>query len=123
MLACAGILVTESYHPVGGKELDGLPAVFLGPWGSRQGLDFPLFWTALTIAAIVIESREMRGDLSDEEKRRKWDPGSFSKTEKELYDNKNTELAFGRIGMIGAIGIVVQELITGEPILSGMSTQ
>merc|ERR1719387_2138342 len=121
MLACAGILGSEQFHPVGGSALDGETAFNLGPWGARQGLDFPLFWTALTLAAIFIEGKSMAGDTDQTPEARKvWDPAGFSKTPEELEANKNTELAFGRIGMIGAFGMLVQEGITGSPIVSSM---
>jgi hypothetical protein len=50
--------------------------------------------------------------------RRVWDPASFAKDAATLEQNKNTELAFGRIGMIGAIGMITEEFITGAPVLS-----
>jgi hypothetical protein len=124
MLASAGILVSESFHPVAGSKLDGLAATLYGPWGERQGLDFPLFWTVLALSAITIEGNSMRGDRDQSPEARKvWDPANFSKGDPAILEkNKNTELAFGRIGMVGAFGMVIQEIITGEPILSTMSS-
>jgi hypothetical protein len=112
MLATFGILYSESSHPVAGTDMDGLPAIMaMGKMG--------MFWPAFFIAAGVLESNSMRGDVSGD--RRVWDPLNLAKGDAAVVvENKNTELAFGRIGMVGAIGMMVQEMITNKPILSSL---
>lgn len=115
MLASVGILAAEHSHPIGGKAFDGVPAFSVEAGGFFGQGPFVGFWTTLFLLAGVLESQSMRGDKDG---RRGWDPLNFSKDAATLAENRNTELAFGRIGMIGAIGMIAQEMSTGAPILS-----
>ena len=56
-------------------------------------------------------------DNSTTTKRQQWDLNQ-SVNAIQLKERQDTELAFGRIGMIGAIGMIAQELVTDAPILS-----
>jgi hypothetical protein len=116
MLATVGILFSEQSHPIGGSAYDNVPATLAGPWLYTAPGEFSQtgFWVAALLAIGVIESKSMSGES---ESKRMWDPLNFSKGDPEtLMRNKNTELAFGRIGMIGAIGMLAEELATGKQI-------
>jgi len=106
-----GILYAETSHPIGGSALDNVPAIF-APGKVGAG-----FWVAFALAMGVMESNSMREEGAVD--RRVWDPLNFAKDEATLTLNKNTELAFGRIGMIAAFGMIVEEFATGKPLLSG----
>jgi hypothetical protein len=112
MLATVGMLGSEASHPVAGSAADGVPAIWMMGKVPQPGW----FWIAFVIACGVAEGQSMRGDGQAE--RDIWDPGNFAKDGETLVQNKNTELAFGRIGMIAAFGMIIEELSTGKPMLS-----
>jgi light-harvesting complex I chlorophyll a/b binding protein 1 len=129
MLAVLGTAVQENYHPLWGfneKEMDG--AIF--HFQEIQNV-YPLFWTTLLFVIGLIEARTI-GTL--------WDEGMAGKTEiagikedvicgnlgldplkiienddeEAFLDYRNKELNNGRLAMIAAAGITVQEkFITG----------
>jgi hypothetical protein len=123
MLATVGILGSEAFHPVGGAKLDGVPAVLAilpeSPYNQLPGKNpVPLwFWVALVAGIAVIEGQSMRGDIDYSKEKRMWDPLNYTKEGTLLDQNKDTELAFGRIGMVAAIGMIAQEFATGKAII------
>jgi hypothetical protein len=118
MLAVLGLLVGENFHPLWGGNVD-MPSTFLG---TPKILETPMgqFWPVVTVMAGLDEIRSgtynannpdrIPGDFG-------WDPlGLKPKKESDLKEIQNKELLNGRLAMIAAIGIMAQELVTGEKI-------
>jgi hypothetical protein len=99
--------------------MDGVPAVAIFFNSSKYGTQLPgWFYTAFVFAIIAFEAQAMGSDdNSTTTKRQQWDLNQ-SVNAIQLKERQDTELAFGRIGMIGAIGMIAQELVTDAPILS-----
>jgi hypothetical protein len=130
MLAALGFLVGENFHPLFGGDIDvpaylafqqtplqtfwpavvfaiaipeifsvfsfETPALFSGPFGSKGGMP----WT--------IKEDHVVGDLG-------FDPMGLKPTDPaELKEMQTKELQNGRLAMIAAAGMIVQELATGS---------
>jgi len=82
----------------------------------------PLFWPMLFLVAGLLESKGMRGDNDNWPRGREvWDPLSVVSTGKDaatIRMKKDWELTSGRIAMVSAFGMIVEELVTGKPLLS-----
>jgi hypothetical protein len=123
MLATVGILGSEAFHPLAGAKANGVPAVLAilpeSPYNQLPNKNsVPLwFWVALLGGIGVVESQAMRGDIDYSKQKRMWDPANYTKGGTLLEENKDTELAFGRIGMVAAIGMIAQEFATGKAIV------
>jgi hypothetical protein len=115
MLASSGILLSETFHPIGGSQVDGEPAIFAIAKTPLPGW----FYAVLVLGIGASEAQAMMGSDGPEQ-RRQWDPLNRSPDAVALRENQDVELAFGRIGMVGAIGMITQELITQSPILSSL---
>lgn len=143
MLATLGIIVGENFHPLLGGY-DG-PAVDLNPFTTNVPLaDFwplPFVQTFATIAFLeyrkgfsVLEGVAFEGNefLTGQENTSPevfaaktgrvpgdygFDPlGLKPKTEEGLMEVQNKEINNGRLAMLAALGILIQEAITGEKI-------
>lgn len=127
MLAVLGTAVQENWHPLFGfneKEMDG--AIF--HFQEIQN-EFPIFWTALVFIIAAIENigitngwdrlpagstdiagvREdyITGDLG-------FDPLNLKEDEEAFLEMRTKELNNGRLAMIAAAGITIQEkFVTG----------
>jgi hypothetical protein len=144
MLATLGIIVGEKFHPLLGGGYDG-PAVDLNPFTTNVPLAdyWPLAFiqTFATIAfleyrkgfsvleGVAFEGQEMitgQKNTSPEVFAAKtgrvpgdygFDPlGLKPKTEEGLMEVQNKEINNGRLAMLAALGILIQEAITGEKI-------
>merc|ERR1712224_725908 len=129
MLASLGILVGENYHPLFGGDIDA-PAYL-----AFQQTPLETFWPAV-VAAIAIpeifsvytfqepfkyfegepqslwsmKADHVPGDLG-------FDPLGLKPTDpEELKTMQTKELNNGRLAMIGAAGMIAQELVSGQKI-------
>jgi hypothetical protein len=93
-LAAIGILVSEQYHPFGGDELNGVPAVFAFQHGSNVALE-----TAIVASLAALASRPQRV------------PDTTRK--------QTTEIWHVRGGMLAAFGMIAEEAMTKAPLLVG----
>jgi light-harvesting complex I chlorophyll a/b binding protein 1 len=116
MVASLGLLVSEKFHPIFDAWDDG-------PWVSAVASHFSEtafrnFWPAFWIMAA---GHELATTFSDYEGKEVFDYGfdplglKPDDAEK-LYELQTKELNNGRLAMIGAAGIIAQELATGKPI-------
>jgi len=120
MLATLGFLVGERFHPLFGGDVD-LPSALLS---KTTSIDY--FWpVALLLTAIVEFSGGPRfnngyglrelipglvpGDLGFDPLGLKGDVDS-----EEFLDMQNREILHGRLAMISAVGMIAEELVTGE---------
>jgi light-harvesting complex I chlorophyll a/b binding protein 1 len=121
MLASLGFVVGENYHPLFGGNID-VPSLV-----AFQASPLQTFWPAVVAALAIIEvfsiqkingpdegpswtirDGEVPGDYG-------FDPLGLKPTDPEaLFEMQNLELSTGRLAMVGAIGMIVQELKTGE---------
>ena len=121
MLAALGFPVAEQFHPLFGGNID-VPS-----YVAFQQTPLQTFWPAVVIAIAVIEifsvipafkdpteetwaikSSHVAGDYG-------WDPLGLKPTsEAELKEMQTKELNNGRLAMIAAAGMIVQELATGK---------
>merc|ERR1712190_224234 len=121
MLAALGFLVGESFHPLWGGDID-VPAYI-----AFQETPLQAFWPAVVFAIAIpevfsvftfvspfggepwaIRSDHYPGDLG-------FDPlGLKPGTEAELKEMQTKEINNGRLAMIGAAGMIAQELATGQ---------
>merc|ERR1712048_441259 len=117
MSASLGFLVAEKYHPLYGGDLD-VPSVFAGKDARLQS-----FWAALFLAAGIVESFStgkadwQSGTLEEgvEPGDVGYDPlGLLPSDPEELEEIQNKEILNGRFAMISLLGMVAEELVTGE---------
>merc|ERR1719498_448081 len=121
MLAAVGFLVGENFHPLFGGNID-LPAYI-----AFQETPLQTFWPAVVTAIAIpevfsvfsfnspfggqpwsIRSDYASGDLG-------FDPLGLKPTDpKEFAEMQTKELNNGRLGMIAAAGMIMQELATGK---------
>jgi len=136
MLAFVGILVGEQYHPLFGGNID-IPAaqhftltggdifwvaayvqfLFAAFWEERR-TSFPVLegkaFTGLmpndSSEVFAAKSGRIPGDLG-------FDPlGLKPKKEADLLGMQNKEILNGRLAMIAVVGIIAQELVTGQKV-------
>merc|ERR1719201_1754200 len=128
MLAALGLVVGENYHPLFGGDID-VPAYL-----AFQQTPLQKFWPAVVLAVAVaeiysvlsfepvpggklwsIQSDHESGDLG-------FDPLDLKPTDpEELKKMQTDELTDGRLGMIAAAGMIAQELMTHEKVVTMLS--
>jgi len=118
MSASLGFLVAERWHPIYGGAID-VPSVAAG----KDARLLP-FWAAIFVLAGGVESQsfdraEFGGDgaLADGEEPGDigYDPlGLLPSDPEELEEIQNKEILNGRFAMISLLGMVAEELVTGE---------
>merc|ERR1712232_1014295 len=118
MSASLGFLVAERYHPLYGGDLD-VPSVAAG-----KDVRLLPFWAALFVLAGGVESQSFdrasfgaEGALEDGEEPGDvgYDPLGLLPTDpKKLETIQNKEILNGRFAMISLLGMVAEELVTGE---------
>merc|ERR1712232_137123 len=118
MSASLGFVVAERYHPLYGGDLD-VPSVFAG----KDARLLP-FWAALFVLAGGVESQSFErasfgaeGALEEGEEPGDvgYDPLGLLPTDpKKLETIQNKEILNGRFAMISLLGMVAEELVTGE---------
>ena len=125
MLACAGFLVQEKVHPLfsgdGGPAIDQIPALPVWVWGvmlagigSAEQFRIAKGWQKfnspddMRTNGRTLREGYMPGDLG-------WDPAGIKPKDAELLASmQEKELANGRVAMLGAVGFLLQEAITGD---------
>merc|ERR1719230_277755 len=123
MLASLGFLVAENFHPLFGGDID-VPAYL-----AFQQTPLQTFWPAVVFAISTIEVfsvftfQDPRGNepwtikLDHEPGNLGFDPLGLKPTDPvELLAMQNKELQNGRLAMLGAAGMIAQELVSGEKI-------
>merc|ERR1719506_2378843 len=128
MLAALGIVVGESYHPLFGGDIDA-PAYL-----TFQQTPLQTFWPAVLVAIAipeifsVLSFNEVPGGQSwsirseHESGNLGFDPFEMKPTDpEELKKMQTDELTNGRLGMLAAAGMIVQELVSHEKIFSMLS--
>jgi hypothetical protein len=125
MLATLGFLVGERFHPLFGGDVD-LPAAL---YSKTTSLDY--FWPAALLATAAVEfaggPRFQQGDRKLDPGNRElipgivpgdlgWDPLNLKSAvdSEQFLDFQNNEILHGRLAMISAIGMIAEELVTGE---------
>ena len=124
MLAAVGILVSESFHPMWGGKID-VPAAIAWQETPLQGA-MPLVAFIFLIHEVAsvftfnspfggelwsIRSDYANGDLG-------WDPLGLKPTDAAgLKEMQTKEINNGRLAMIAVIGMLGQELATGDKLL------
>jgi len=121
MSASLGFVVAEKFHPVFGGEID-VPSVFAG-----KDPRLAPFWASIFVASAGVElsginrgswqwtggdntlnSDAEPGDIG-------YDPlGLLPSDPEELEEIQNKEILNGRFAMISLLGMVAEELVTGE---------
>merc|ERR1712193_33815 len=109
MLAALGFVVGENFHPLFGGDIDA-PSYL-----AFQQTPLEAFWPAVVIAIAIPEIYSVfsfePGDLG-------FDPlGLKPEDPAELKEMQTKELNNGRLAMIAAAGMIVQELATGNKLL------
>jgi hypothetical protein len=92
-IAAIGILCSEAYHPFGGVEMNGVPAVFAF---TQHNL---MLQTVMVASAVALASR----------------PQKVPNTERK----QTTEIWHVRGGMLAAFGMIAEEAITNTCIVCG----
>jgi len=131
MLAFAGIVVGELTNPLFGSQITG-PAIY-----QFQQADaiLPFFWVGVLTLIGAIEARTIATAYQSVDEtlstttgvaqlRKDYEPGSLGfdplglapTDEQKLKNIKTKELSNGRLAMLAVLGIVLQELKTGESI-------
>merc|ERR1711953_1632362 len=126
MSGSLGFLVAEKFHPIYGGVIDD-PSAFAG-----KDARLSTFWAALFVAAAGVEAsglsrgswQRVGGDNtlnSDAEPGDiGYDPlGLLPEDPEELEEIQNKEILNGRFAMISLLGMVSEELVTGEKLHSG----
>jgi len=118
MSASLGFLVAERWHPIYGGAID-VPSVAAG----KDARLLP-FWAAVFVLAGGVESQSFNrasfgGDGALEEGEEPgdigYDPLGLLPTDpEELEEIQNKEILNGRFAMISLLGMVAEELVTGE---------
>merc|ERR1719401_1348969 len=122
MSATLGFLVAERFHPVFGGAID-VPSVAAG----KDARLLP-FWAAIFLLSAGVESQSFDrasygtdGELADGEEPGDigYDPlGLLPSDPEELEEIQNKEILNGRFAMISLLGMVAEELVTGEKLHS-----
>ena len=126
MLAAAGFLVQEAYHPLftadGGPAIEQIPAL---P---------PLLWLGMLFGITGAESLRISKGWADPSKTEENPEGQFQRLKKGYYPGdlgfdplglkpedpldfrtmQERELSHGRLGMIAAAGFMAQEAVSGD---------
>jgi len=125
MLAALGFLVGENFHPLFGGNID-VPSYL-----AFQETPLQQFWGAVLFAIAIpevfsvftfqspisgdswsIRTEHEAGDLG-------FDPLGLKPTDPaELKEMQTKELNNGRLGMLAAAGMIVQELVTGQKLFA-----
>merc|ERR1719436_1461947 len=120
MQASLGIIVADLFHPIfdawGDGEFVSATASHFTPTASQNF--WPAFWLMTTF-------HEVTTSLSDYDGKDElfaigpyWDPLGLKPEDPEaLRELENKELNNGRLAMFAAAGAIVQELISGKPVL------
>merc|ERR1712222_289203 len=133
MLATLGYLVGENFHPLFGGQISGPANTHLGQVEQVA----PIFFFGL---AIAIGNRELERALTGWEKpsvaaegddgyvllRKDYYPGDIGfdplglkpEDPEEFAEMQTKELQHGRLAMLASMGMIVQELVTNEPLLT-----
>merc|ERR1719152_931363 len=123
MLAALGFPLAEQFHPLFGGNID-VPSYI-----AFQETPLQTFWPAVVFTIAIAEVfsvftfQDPRGNepwtirLDHEPGNLGFDPLGLKPTDpKELLDMQNKELQNGRVAMLGAAGMIAQELATGDKI-------
>merc|ERR1711879_733087 len=126
MSSTLGFIVAEKFHPLYGGDID-VPSVFAG-----KDARLSTFWAALFVAAAGVEASGLNrgswqwvgGDntLNDDAEPGDvgYDPlGLLPEDPEELEEIQNKEILNGRFAMISLLGMVSEELVTGEKLHTG----
>merc|ERR1712014_115279 len=123
MSSTLGFIVAEKFHPLYGGDID-VPSVFAG----KDARLLP-FWAALFVLTGGVESQSFDrasygtdGVLEDgvEPGDVGYDPlGLLPEDPEELEEIQNKEILNGRFAMISLLGMVSEELVTGEKLHTG----
>lgn len=132
MMASAGFLTQEAYHPLFNGQIDG-PAI------SQIGQTPILFWAILTAGTSYFEIKRLQkfedtyetgavgtlkpgyipGDIGfDPLKLKYYGKRTLGSEEAAFREMQNKELANGRLAMVAAAGFITQEMMTGQPWLA-----
>merc|ERR1719174_194353 len=133
MMATLGYLVAENFHPLFGGQISGPANSHLGQVEQVA----PIFFFGL---AIAIGNRELERALTRWEKpsvaaegddgyallRKDYYPGDIGfdplglkpEDPEEFAEMQTKELQHGRLAMLASMGMIVQELVTNEPLLT-----
>jgi len=118
MLASLGIIVSEIYHPFfdfwGEGEFVSAAASHFSPTAAKNF--WPAFWFMAFGHEFVTSTAEYEGR---EELDFGFDPLGLKPDDPVAFrELQNKELNNGRLAMVGAAGIIAQELVTGEGIFT-----